>query len=343
MLCPNVEHNLSWRVDGSLSPCNNIINFPAFYRLEEMQSSNEYKQLISDNCNGVKSIYCTRCWDKEYLGLKSKRQQDQHLDTVLRKINSHYLKIDSALGSTCNAACVICGPGSSSLWQKYIPIDKQTQKSQIWNITYQNLEQIVQLDFGGGEPWLNEVDKQEELFDKLIQTGLSKKIKIRYNTNGSLYPKKLLEKLRHFRQVEITLSIDDIEDRFEYNRWPLKWHTVLSNIEKLKQLSKDSSNILLTINFTVSVFTWLRAEQFTKWAEQFGINKVNFNILTSPKIYSIKSLPVDKINSKTPFDDIIGTDLINDWSDKFQEHVDLLDQKRKTEWRKIFPELRILI
>ena len=343
MLCPNIKHNLSWRVDGMLSPCNNITGFPVFYKLDDMYNSSAYKKLFDDNLNSIKSTYCTRCWDKELLGLTSKRQSDLKLHTIYSKINQSYLKLDSALGSVCNAACVICGPDSSSLWQKYIPISKQQNKSEIWNVSHQFLDKIIQLDFGGGEPWLNEIDQQQELFDKLIKTGLSKQIKIRYNTNASLYPKKLLERLKHFRQVELTLSIDDIEERFEYNRWPLKWKNVNKNIFKLVDLSKNNSNIIITINYTVSVFTWLRTKEFQEWAKTIGIDYVNFNILSNPKVYSIKNINTENTLPYTIFDNIVGKEPMQDWLPTFLNQTAKLDKERNTNWSMIFPELKVLL
>lgn len=343
MLCPNIEHNLSWRVNGQLSPCNNIVNFPIFLKLEDMYSSDIYKNLLQNNRDNIKSNYCTRCWDKEKIGLKSKRQDDQQLDLVYKKINKDYLKIDSALGHVCNAACVICGPDSSSLWQKYIPIAKRENNSEIWNICNNNLEKLIQIDFGGGEPWLNEIEQQENLLDNLIKSGQSKKVKVRYNTNGSLYPKKLLDKLKNFRQVEITLSIDDIEDRFEYNRWPLKWSNVLTNLTKLKQLNEKYSHIILTINYTVSVFTWLRANNFLTWAKQFNMESVNFNILTEPKLYSIKNISIRENLPDTIFNRIIASEPMENWLEQFTEKMEKLDKERKTKWQNVFPELKALL
>lgn len=343
MLCPNVKHNLSWQVNGQLSPCNNIVNFPACYSLQEMHDSSAYKKLLEDTESEIKSEFCTRCWDKESLGLKSKRQVDIELDKIYKRIKKNYLKIDSALGSVCNAACVICGPESSSLWQKYFPINKLENKSEIWEICQNNLDDIIQLDFGGGEPWLNQITQQEKLFDDLIKLGLSKNIKIRYNTNGSLFPKSVLDKLENFRQVEITLSIDDIGDRFEYNRWPLKWPVVFENVKKLRQLSESHPNIVLTINYTVSVFTYLRAEQFSTWAKEIGIDKINYNILTDPKLYSIKNIQLRNAANKTVFDDLVGTDPMTNWSNIFLEKLTEFDNVRNTNWRKTFPELQELI
>ena len=257
MFCSNIKHNLSWNVDGSVTPCNQLHEFPKYNSTQSMKNSTEFLQLKDSDENDTWPKYCIRCRDKESIGLLSKRQSDNLLHNIYVMMQPNYLKIDGAIGSTCNAGCRICGPRSSTFWQQedrkfqktidIVDFKKNTYWDEVWN----HRDQILQLDIGGGEPWLNQVDQQQELFDYWIQNNRSKIIKIRYNTNGSLYPQKLIEKLLNFREVRITLSIDDIENRFEYNRYPLKWNLVLENIKKLAELESAHSNIVLDINFTV--------------------------------------------------------------------------------------------
>lgn len=339
MLCPNVEHNLSWKVTGSVSPCNNIVGFPKFFSVRDMLDSKEYKSLLQDNINNAKSAYCTRCWDKETLNLKSKRQSDLLLHNIQSSFRQDYLKIDSAIGDKCNAACTICGPYSSSTWQKFIPINSYENKSELWNVCTNHADRLIQLDFGGGEPWLNAVDEQIQLFESLIERNLNKRIKIRYNTNGSVFPKKLLNLLTQFQEVEITLSLDDIESRFEYNRWPLKWAFVEKNINRLKELREKYKQIRLTVNFTVSVFTWHRVEKFLKWAKVNDLTEVNFNILSTPEVFSIKSLPHKFKSINTQFDELVSSHPMPDWEQVFLRTVTELDTVRNISWKTAFPEL----
>jgi len=343
MLCPNVEHNLSWKVTGSVSPCNNIVGFPKFFSVKDMLDSKEYNSLLENNTNEVRSTYCTRCWDKENLNLKSKRQSDLSLHNIYSSFDQNYLKIDSAIGDKCNAACTICGPYSSSTWQKFIPISSYDNKSEVWDICNKESNRLIQLDFGGGEPWLNSVDEQIKLFELLIDKNISQRIKIRYNTNGSVFPKKLLNLLTNFNEVEITLSLDDIETRFEYNRWPLKWSFVEKNLSKLKQLRAEYKQINLTVNFTVSVFTWHRADEFIKWASANDLTNVNFNILSSPEVFSIKSLPTKFKNISTKFDELVSSTPMPNWEHEFLRTVNELDAVRNISWKTAFPELESMI
>ena len=346
-LCPNLKHNLSWKVSGLVDPCNHLTEFPQFQTVEQLYQSKEYLQLVNDQTNGLRPTACQRCWDKESIGLTSKRESDIKLDRIYSKLDTNYLKIDAAIGDICNAACRICDSTSSTTWQQIdkkffgIEIEKHRQ-SDLWQYVNNNLDKILQLDFGGGEPWLNNVEDQIDVFEKLIESGRSKLIKLRYNTNGSMQPRTLLEKFQYFREVEITLSLDDIGDRFEYNRYPLKWDKVLSTIQYLKQLADTYKNINLTINYSVSIFTWFYIQEFKSWAINNELDYINWNIVTTPWVYSIKSLPESIKNTIDPthqFYDLIGKDPKNNWLNEFCKLTQLLDQQRGQDFNQTFPEL----
>lgn len=346
-LCPNLKHNLSWKVTGLVDPCNHLTDFPQFETVEKLYNSAEYLQLVTDHASGCRPTACQRCWDKESIGMSSKREIDIKLDNIYSKLDKNYLKVDAAIGDICNAACRICDSSSSTTWQqidkKFFGISVQkTNNSDLWSHMNNNLDKILQLDFGGGEPWLNKVEEQIEIFEKLIKSEQSRLIKLRYNTNGSVQPRALLEKFQFFREVEITLSLDDIEDRFEYNRYPLKWDKVLSTIQVLKQLADEYKNINFTVNYSVSVFTWPYAQEFEQWAVKNGLSRINWNIVTIPWVYSIKSLPKkvkETVDPAHKFYDLISKDSKDNWSVEFQKLTQQLDQQRAQDFNQTFPEL----
>ena len=344
-LCINPYRNLSWTTTGHVTPCNNMTGFPKSNSVTLMKQMPQYQQLLDDNNNGTNSIFCQRCWDKESVGLVSKRQTDNELEQIYSRLDSHYIKIDAAIGDVCNAACRICGPDSSTMWQKIVPTwESHHVDSTVWDEAMNQADHVLQLDFGGGEPWANAIPEQTALLEKIILLNRQHLVKIRYNTNGSLWPSRLIKLLEQFRQVEITLSLDDIEDRFEYNRWPLKWSVLQDNITKFVQLQK-TSNVKITVNFTVSVFTWQRAHLFKDWAHAHGLEHINFNILTDPWIYSIKSLPIEIKNSLPPtiFDNIVSSTAHNNWKEIFLETTHRLDQQRNQSFRDTFPELNNIL
>ena len=352
MLCSNIDHNLSWKVDGTVSPCNQLHNFPRSITIKEMKSTNEYQQLQQSNVDDVWTKYCVRCKDKESTGLRSKRQTDNQIHKVYALINLDYIKIDGAIGTICNAGCRICDSHSSTFWQQEdrkfnAEIKIKHDATDFWDQVWQHRDNILQLDLGGGEPWLNGIEQQKKLFDYWIETNRARLIKIRYNTNGSLHPKLLLEKLSTFREVRITLSIDDVEERFEYNRYPLKWKSVLETVQQLTELENTYSNILLDINYTVSVFTFLYAHRFEQYAKDvLKINKVNFNILENPKHYSIKSLPLDikhRVPETNMFYNLISKSPMKNWELTFAENISTIDNRRNQSFAESFQELNSIL
>lgn len=345
MLCHNIDHNLAWDVTGKVKPCNWLDTFPSKPTVTDLKSSIEYQQLQHNNLNDVKSNFCQKCWDKESYGQTSKRQSDNKIAQIYKKLNPNFLKIDAAIGDKCNAACVICNPNSSSLWQKelygkIIPIRKNTT---LWNEILERQENIVQLDFGGGEPWVNDLPQQIELLQTLINEGISTHIKLRYNTNGSIFPKQLINLFEKFREVEITLSIDDIEERFEYNRYPLKWVEVYQNVLRLVDLERNNAIIKLTINYTISVFTFLYYEKFVEYSKTaLGISNISTSVLHNPIEYNIKSLPKfckERVLNTNIFYNLLGTEPLENWNQCFLDKVTILEQRRDNSFQKTFPKL----
>lgn len=345
-VCPNIKHNLSWKSDGTVTPCNNLVEFSGSKTVKEMMQGQLYRQLSQDHHDGCKSLHCQRCWDKEQIGLTSKRQSDSLLHEIYQKIDPGYMKIDGAIGSKCNAACRICNPASSSLWQRIMDIRLYNNSSTIWTEILDRLDHVIQMDFGGGEPWINDVDQQIAIFEEIVRRNRHHLVKIRYNTNGSIWPNRVMELLSNFRQVEITLSLDDIEQRFEYNRWPLRWDLVQLNLDRLLECRAKNPWLKITINFTISVFTWLRAVEFTRWCQKRNLSNINYNILQDPGLYCIKSLPPDtlqRVGTKTRFDDLVGSSPWPNWRENFLSLTGNLDKQRQQDIRQTFPELGPLL
>lgn len=345
MLCHNIRHNLAWDVTGKVKPCNWLDTFPGKTSVSELLASPEFQQLDHDNQNDTRNAYCQKCWDKESLGAESKRQTDNRAAEIYLKLRPNFLKIDAAIGDKCNAACVTCNPQASSgwqkeLWQTILPV---RTNQELWQHIYDNRRNLIQLDFGGGEPWLNDLPRQLELYQILVQEDLAKHIKIRYNTNGSLYPKQLINFFDKFREVEITLSLDDCGNRFEYNRWPLQWNAIHQNLNQFVDLEQKHAKIKLTVNYTVSVFTFLYFESFVKYSSNvLGLPRVSPSVLHTPIEYNIKSMPQsikDRIPDSNVFYNLISTTPLDLWKEKFWQRVNELDIRRGLDFKKTFPEL----
>ena len=72
--------------------------------------------------------------------------------------------------------------------------------------------------------------------------GFAENIEIHYNTNGTHFPEEFIETWKKFRKVEIAFSIDNLGERFEYERSGAKWEEVEANIQRFHALKKIGHN-----------------------------------------------------------------------------------------------------
>jgi MoaA/NifB/PqqE/SkfB family radical SAM enzyme len=161
-----------------------------------------------------------------------------------------------------------------------------------WDELLDNAKDIKYLEITGGEPFM--IREHFEFLEKLVELGYSSDIEIHYNTNGTIYPEQagIWEQFKH---VEIAFSIDDISDRFEYQRHGANWNSVVSNISQFKQLKKNNNNISLQVCVTSNIFNVYYLEELAKWIEcQNRGNAFDFvywNILHDAEVHCITSLP----------------------------------------------------
>lgn len=155
---------------------------------------------------------------------------------------------DYRLSNLCNFKCRMCGDQLSSSWEAEnkihtTPIDAWLQpntRRKISNFQVEVLEEELQaaVDQGvieeiywvGGEPLMWE--RHWTIMQQLVDTGQSKDVVVRYNTNLSRTKYKnydLYNMLDNFKNVNICASIDAIEDIGEYVRTGLKWPEFLQN------------------------------------------------------------------------------------------------------------------
>jgi sulfatase maturation enzyme AslB (radical SAM superfamily) len=155
---------------------------------------------------------------------------------------------DYRLSNLCNFKCRMCGDQLSSSWEtenkKHTsPTDAWLQpntRRKIHNFQIEVLEEELQaaVDQGvieeiywvGGEPLMFE--KHWTIMQQLVDSGQSKNVTVRYNTNLSRTKYKnydLYSMLDNFKNVNICASIDATEDIGEYIRTGLKWPEFLQN------------------------------------------------------------------------------------------------------------------
>jgi hypothetical protein len=190
----------------------------------------------------------------------------------------------------------------------------------------------------------------------VVDRGIEHQVEIHYNTNGTQWPDA--EHIwKHFKTVEIAFSIDDLGERFEYQRTGAKWTDVQRNLELFRQLRQRYSNIQLQCCSTVNIFNIRYIDQLAHWISVQGFDFVYWNIMHDAPYFSIAALPAtakqaiaQHLNSvqtgyKKDFDGIVDFMMRGQSTDGAETRLQIqkLDQRRNQNLKDIAPELAELI
>lgn len=302
-----------------------------------MWNSEYMKNIRLKMLNGEEPESCTKCFNEERAGHGSKRQWETkywshrlNINEIVNETNNdgsvppklRYL--DLRMGTKCNLKCVMCSPHDSSEWVKdwkklYPQLenenlrdtmqwgDKQIENGasynwhknnpKFWKQLYDNIPYMQQLYFAGGEPLL--IDEHYSLLEKIIEMGYAHKMEVRYNANGTIIPKRLLELWKYFKKVRFHFSMDDIMERNEYIRYPSNWSTIYNNLWYLEHNCPDNVEITiacavqaLNIYYIPDFIEWKLKQGFTKINPfPFGAGLINMHFVYHPGHLNVKMLP----------------------------------------------------
>lgn len=282
----------------------------------DIQNSNDMKKLRQAFLAGEQPQTCRKCWMEERAGRTSKRMHTldrlKHIvgDQTWTEDAMPLMFLDLKLGNICNLKCRICGSWSSSQFateeiNDASPEDKKhtyayqmlragawpKENAQFWNEIDSVLENIRYIEFTGGEPFM--IDQHFDMLQGIVDRGIAGQVEIHYNTNGTIFPERAESIWKHFKTVEIAFSIDDVEQRFEYQRSNAVWSEVCANLDRFRDLKEIYSNIVLQICTTVNVFNVLYLDQVAKWISnnRESFNFVYWNIMHDAWYFSIATLP----------------------------------------------------
>ena len=290
--------------------------------IDSARTSEYMNNLRREFLNGNKPETCKKCWAVEDSGGKSKREytlerlEHMGISDEWTQDAKPLMFIDFKLGNICNLKCRICGSWSSSSYatEELQEFPKSLQKSSFpykmieqgrwpresesfWQEMSDNVDNIRYLEFTGGEPFM--IQEHFDFLQTLVDKGVASNIEIHYNTNGTQYPEKNLDIWRHFKLVEVAFSIDDVEERFEYQRKNAKWEEVNENIQKFKRLKQEFGNITLQCCSTVNVFNVFYLEELGRWIDRQDFDFVYWNMLHEIWYNSVASLhPAVKLKAE---------------------------------------------
>jgi len=318
--------------------------------LQTIRNSRFMEVLRQAFIDGVQPTICDRCWAEEDANRTSKRM---HMLDKLKHIIPDDLTskpkplsfIDLKLGNICNISCRICGSWSSSTYAseelKQLPKDERKYSfaydmnragtwprkvDTFWDELLENASDIRYLEITGGEPFM--IKEHFDFLEKLVKLGYSNDIEIHYNTNGTIYPEQAYI-WSHFKHVEIAFSIDDIGDRFEYQRNGANWNSVVSNISRFKQLRKDSDNISLQICVTSNIFNVYYLDEVATWIEcqnkDDDFSLIYWNMLHDAPMHCITAFP--KTIKTIISDKLLSADVNEEFKEEFKNIVSFMQTK----------------
>ena len=378
------------------------------HTIEEVWNSEQMRQTRLQMLAGKKPASCLKCYQEEHNGIVSKRQWETvvwkeriNIEEIVAKTDTDgHLPVDIPyfdlrLGNLCQLKCVMCSPHDSSAWIKEWKIQYpkyktiELQQDQQWNIEFDytwyqkgvflksmrsQAHHIKELYFAGGEPLL--IPEHYKILEFMVENGAAKLCVLRYNSNGLELPEKLFDLWKHFKQVKFNFSVDALEEKNDYIRYPSKWNNVVTN---LRRLDDTPNNIIVNIAAAVQVLNVMSIQDLVNWKLEQKFKKINLpphgagligtHLVYLPSYLNVRVLPkhlknkvseaVDYFCFRRTSDSEFSTNpyglkrwqgLVQymnteDWSDKLPtliEYLEICDQQRGTNFRQTFPELSSL-
>ena len=145
------------------------------------------------------------------------------------------------------------------------------------------------------------------------------------------------------RRVDILSSIDDIEDRFEILRYPLKWNKIMHNLEWYKQ-----QDYRIAVTPTISTLNVWYLEKFFKWLLANIGTDIYPQFVDLPLYLNIKHLNSDCKNLLKEQLSLAGNSLQSvtskidqdgeDYTREMLNYIKKLDTMRNTDFPTVFKE-----
>jgi len=303
------------------------------------------KDIWDPACNGCKSIELAQ-QPSMRTGMNNGLGIDGKTDLV------GPARIDLMFDLSCNLACRICNPGLSTFWQKHLkenglwqkPVYSAKNKDKVItalsNIDLSNLKQLV---FCGGETLLGKEYWEVARWLANNVPNAKKQLTLCFQTNGTQkIAEKYFDLIEKFHLVKLHVSIDGVDKKFEYQRWPALWNQVTDNILNLRE--NLPSNVMFVIEETVSIFNLYHQQELAQWIKQnFATNregdKINHTRHLAHGIFNLENVTEE-------YKQAIGQQYHKkDWQEnpeqiqKMLKEIEKFDQIRKQDFAKTFSEI----
>ena len=170
--------------------------------------------------------------------------------------------------------------------QRFKEVIRKLKEMDFYKLT-KNLEALEEIYFTGGEPLL--IKEYSQLLEALIHQGRSSGITLKYSTNLTQVPDKILNNWTQFKHVQLNVSIDAFQKLNHYIRYPSNWTEITNNLVKIESF-KQSHSVSLQIHCTVQMYNILRLREFLLWIKKRNYS-LHLNFLNEPRFLNICVLP----------------------------------------------------
>lgn len=330
--------------------------------LDDILASDGLKQIKQDLLADQLNNNCTGCHrlstGNEHFDLRNhynpmfKDASIDYEDLTAFQLNG----IDLHWDNTCNFKCVYCNPYQSSLiaQEQGMPVvrNENANVDKIIKLVVDNQYHMKEIYLSGGEPLL--IKNNARLLSSITNTDLP----IRINSNLSMASESnaVFKELTRFKNVLWTISADSRGERFNYNRNGGDWDKFLNNVDTVAQLGHQLRiNLVWFVGSIADIF-----ETIEFFVKRYKITDITINQLHDHAYLLARNAPKDvKESARERLYKLLNSGLIkeqsNSWyniarcereldaeledPDSYKEYFDQLDQRRGTDWRKVFPEL----
>lgn len=306
--CPMPWTGLMYNFDGNVKNCirssapiGNIQDDNIVDILKGNTNINTQNRIVSETPVST----CRGCYDLEQ-GKKgfdhiSDRvfyiRELKHVPTNTYHTGNFDLKtVDARWTNLCNFACVYCSPEFSSRWADELNITQErpdiTAYAEFKQYVFDRARELKHVYLAGGEPLL--MKENLELLELLQQVNPD--VNLRINSNLSKTDTRVFDKVCEFKNVHWIVSIESVDDRFEYIRHGAKWQDFTDNLTTINQLGhKISFNMLYFLLNYLDIFDCLR------WLQHRGFHNNSFIVgaLTGPVHLDVRHLPDHKLEQVT--------------------------------------------
>jgi len=374
--------------DGSVIPCciaDHHLHLGNLRQnsIEDIWNNDRFKNLRKNMLEGKRCEECKACYHAEDSNNTSTRQYYNKKFKKFLYLKDHtdsdgYLKqlklvyFDIRWSNICNFKCRSCSGTYSSSWATedvkhgrkrpvYINAGGENNDD-LYNQLTPHFKDMEEIYFAGGEPLLT--DKHFQMLDYLLENNLTN-TELRYNTNLSVLAyknKSIIEYWKHFKNVNVYVSLDSWGDRAEYIREGTVWNDIVNNLKEIKinlpHVSLQSHTVVSCFN----VITFLDFLDYLLDNSLFSLSDfypTTYNLI-NPEFYSfnilnddIKTSIIKKLNSRN-YNEHINRQIEtivhglekstydNNLRNTFIKTTNYYDKIRDRNFAKTFPELDFL-